>query len=143
MMSGKEKEEKEKEEKEKEKEEKERKALVELEDALWARDADRVTRVLQTGAITPQAVDKGGHGLFVGYTPLTWAIWRDCSLSVLDQLIAAGAKVETREPGWKVTPLAVAVYWDSPAHVDHLLHRHGADPNATMTSDDRIIQFKL
>ena len=96
-----------------------------------------MTGVLQTGAITPQAVDKGGAVFFeYGPTPLTWAIHCDCSLSVLDQLIAAGAKVETRDPTWKLTPLALAVYWENrPGHVDHLLHRHGADPNATMTND--------
>ena len=133
MMSGKEKE-KEKKEREKEKEKKEREALEELCKALYARDADRVTRVLQTGAITPQAVDKGGTEVFKYFTPLTYAIYHDCSLSVLDQLIAAGAKVETRDR-LKLTPLAVAVYCESTAHVDHLLHRHGADPNATMTND--------
>ena len=124
------------EEKEKEKEEEEIKALRELDHALEASDADRVTRVLQTGAITPQALDKGDYGVFDVITPLTQAIRCDHSLSVLDQLIAAGAKVETRDPLWKVTPLAVAVYQERPAHVDHLLHRHGADPNATMTSED-------
>ena len=121
-------------EKEKEEKEKERKALRELYDALHDRDADRVTGVLQRGAITPQAVDKGAHGGINYSTPLTWAIYLDFSLSVLDQLIAAGAKVETRDPFDKVTPLAWAVWIKRPALVDHLLHRHGADPNATMTN---------
>ena len=81
-------------------------------------------------------MDKGGHGVFEYFTPLTLAIYWNCSLSVLDQLIAAGAKVETREPTRKLSPLAVAVLDKSPAHVDHLLHRHRADPNATMTNEE-------
>ena len=133
MMSGKEKEEKEREEKEKRKKGKEREALRELYNALLANDAVGVTGVLQTGAITPQAVDKGDTEVFDVITPLTMAIYYGCSLPVLDQLIAAGAKVETRNPKWKFTPLAMAVYKNRPALVDHLLHRHGADPNATMT----------
>ena len=108
--------------------------LGELWRALSAKDAACVDRVCRTGRIPHNVMDKGsGPNVRNALTPLTHAIYKGCSLSILDKLIQNGARVDTLDPRWKQTPLAMAVKEDRPDVVEHLLHRHGADPNVTMT----------
>ena len=108
--------------------------LWELKSALFAKDAARVDRVCRTGIIPHEVMDKGDPIVFNYWTPLTRAISFGCSLPILDQLIQNGARVDTPDPRWKQTPLAWGVRLDRPDVVEHLLHRHGADPNVTMTT---------
>ena len=108
--------------------------LRELRKALLVNDAAHVDHVCRTGRIPHEVMDKGDPIVFDDWTPLTHAIFKGCSLPILDRLIQNGARVDTPDPYWKITPLATAVEMNRSDVAKHLLHWHGADPNVTMTS---------